>query len=105
MSTQRAEYKKYQEGQAKTAMNSDKIHRLESIGFAWFMALWEDKKFSIVHNFDFGCLCYSEELPTTCMDNIAKKGDIERTHNKPVEAGMNICKSFHSVNNAIVHQT
>lgn len=39
VSTQRAEYKKYQEGQAKTSMNADKIRRLESIGFAWFMAL------------------------------------------------------------------
>jgi len=39
VSTQRAEYKKYQEGQAKTSMNTDKIRRLESIGFAWFMAL------------------------------------------------------------------
>ena len=39
VSTQRAEYKKYQEGQAKTSMNAGKIRRLESIGFAWFMAL------------------------------------------------------------------
>ncbi|KAL7531259.1 hypothetical protein ACHAXR_003939 [Thalassiosira sp. AJA248-18] len=39
VSTQRAEYKKYQERQARTAMNADKIRRLESIGFAWFMAL------------------------------------------------------------------
>mmetsp|Transcript_37868 Transcript_37868/g.64652 ORF Transcript_37868/g.64652 Transcript_37868/m.64652 type:complete len:658 (-) Transcript_37868:350-2323(-) len=39
VSTQRAEYKKYQEGQAKTSMNADKIRRLEAIGFAWFMAL------------------------------------------------------------------
>ena len=39
VSTQRAEYKKYQEGQVKTSMNADKIRRLESIGFAWFMAL------------------------------------------------------------------
>lgn len=39
VSTQRAEYKKYQERQVKTSMNADKIRRLESIGFAWFMAL------------------------------------------------------------------
>ena len=39
VSTQRAEYKKYQEGVAKTSMNADKIRRLEEIGFAWFMAL------------------------------------------------------------------
>jgi len=39
VSTQRAEYKKYQEGAAKTSMNAEKIRRLESIGFAWFMAL------------------------------------------------------------------
>ena len=39
VSTQRAEYKKYQEGQEKTSMNEDKIRRLEEIGFAWFMAL------------------------------------------------------------------
>ena len=39
VSTQRAEYKKYQEGQAKTSMTREKIRRLEEIGFAWFMAL------------------------------------------------------------------
>lgn len=39
VSTQRAEYKKYSEGVAKTSMNADKIRRLEEIGFAWFMAL------------------------------------------------------------------
>lgn len=39
VSTQRAEYKKYQEGQSKTSMNANKIRRLENIGFAWFMAL------------------------------------------------------------------
>lgn len=39
VSTQRAEYKKYQEGLVKTSMNAVKIRRLESIGFAWFMAL------------------------------------------------------------------
>ena len=38
VSTQRAEYKKYQEG-TKTSMNADKVRRLEGIGFAWFMAL------------------------------------------------------------------
>ena len=39
VSTQRAEYKKYNEGGIKTSMNADKIRRLEAIGFAWFMAL------------------------------------------------------------------
>jgi len=39
VSTQRAEYKKFQEGESKCSMNADKIRRLESIGFAWFMAL------------------------------------------------------------------
>jgi hypothetical protein len=39
VSTQRAEYKKYSEGDAKTSMNDEKVRRLESIGFAWFMAL------------------------------------------------------------------
>lgn len=39
VSTQRSEYKKYQERQVKTSMNPDKIRRLESVGFAWFMAL------------------------------------------------------------------
>ena len=39
VSTQRAEYKKYQEGNAKTFMTDEKIRRLESIGFAWFMTL------------------------------------------------------------------
>lgn len=39
VSTQRADYKKYQEGESKCSMNADKIQRLESIGFAWFMAL------------------------------------------------------------------
>ena len=34
-----AEYKKYQEGNAKTFMTDEKIRRLESIGFAWFMTL------------------------------------------------------------------
>lgn len=38
ISTQRAEYKKYQEG-SKCSMNADKIRKLENIGFAWFMAL------------------------------------------------------------------
>jgi hypothetical protein len=38
VSTQRAEYKKYCEGE-KSNMTADKIRRLESIGFAWFMAL------------------------------------------------------------------
>jgi len=38
ISTQRAEYKKYCEGE-KSNMTADKIRRLESIGFAWFMAL------------------------------------------------------------------
>jgi hypothetical protein len=39
VSTQRSEYKKYSEGQAKTTMTAEKIARLEGIGFAWFMAL------------------------------------------------------------------
>ena len=39
VSTQRADYKKYQEGMSKTSMNEEKIRRLEGIGFAWFMAL------------------------------------------------------------------
>ena len=39
VSTQRAEYKKYSEGQTKTTMTEEKVRRLESIGFAWFMAL------------------------------------------------------------------
>merc|ERR1712087_293637 len=39
VSTQRSEYKKYREGKKRTSMNPDKIRRLESIGFAWFMAL------------------------------------------------------------------
>jgi len=38
VSTQRAEYRKYQDGR-KTSMNADKIRRLEGIGFAWFMAM------------------------------------------------------------------
>mmetsp|Transcript_26207 Transcript_26207/g.55302 ORF Transcript_26207/g.55302 Transcript_26207/m.55302 type:complete len:431 (-) Transcript_26207:281-1573(-) len=38
VSTQRAEYKKYQEGQ-KTSMNADRIRRLDGIGFAWFINL------------------------------------------------------------------
>mmetsp|Transcript_8179 Transcript_8179/g.14953 ORF Transcript_8179/g.14953 Transcript_8179/m.14953 type:complete len:590 (-) Transcript_8179:233-2002(-) len=38
VSTQRAEYRKYQEGR-RTSMNADKIRRLEGIGFAWFMAM------------------------------------------------------------------
>lgn len=38
ISTQRAEYKKYQEG-SKCSMNVNKIRKLENIGFAWFMAL------------------------------------------------------------------
>ncbi len=40
VSTQRSEYKKFSEGQTKTAMTEEKVRRLESIGFAWFMALW-----------------------------------------------------------------
>ena len=40
VSTQRAEYKKYTDGDgSKTAMNPEKIRKLEAIGFAWFMAL------------------------------------------------------------------
>mmetsp|Transcript_1977 Transcript_1977/g.3123 ORF Transcript_1977/g.3123 Transcript_1977/m.3123 type:complete len:622 (-) Transcript_1977:126-1991(-) len=39
VSTQRSEYKKFCEGDTKSAMNADKIRRLESIGFAWFMVL------------------------------------------------------------------
>ena len=39
VSTQRSEYKKFCEGDTKTAMNAEKIRRLESIGFAWFMVL------------------------------------------------------------------
>lgn len=38
VSTQRAEYKKYCEGE-KSNMTPDKIRRLEEVGFAWFMAL------------------------------------------------------------------
>lgn len=38
VSTQRSDYKKFQEGK-KSTMTEDKISRLESIGFAWFMAL------------------------------------------------------------------
>mmetsp|Transcript_26190 Transcript_26190/g.53347 ORF Transcript_26190/g.53347 Transcript_26190/m.53347 type:complete len:548 (-) Transcript_26190:377-2020(-) len=38
VSSQRAEYKKFCEGDLKTSMNRDKIRRLESIGFAWYMA-------------------------------------------------------------------
>lgn len=38
VSTQRAEYKKYCDGE-KTNMTDEKIRRLEGIGFAWFMAL------------------------------------------------------------------
>jgi len=38
VSTQRSDYKKFQEGK-KSTMTEDKIARLESIGFAWFMAL------------------------------------------------------------------
>jgi hypothetical protein len=38
VSTQRAEYKKHCEGQ-KSHMTAEKIRRLESVGFAWFMAL------------------------------------------------------------------
>jgi hypothetical protein len=39
VSTQRAEYKKYSEGNTKTTMTAEKIRRLEGIGFAWFMSL------------------------------------------------------------------
>jgi len=39
VSTQRAEYRKYNEGQAKSSMNASKVRKLEEIGFAWFMAL------------------------------------------------------------------
>ena len=39
VSTQRSEYKKFCEGDEKTSMTADKIRRLESIGFAWFMVL------------------------------------------------------------------
>lgn len=39
VSTQRAEYKKFCEGDEKTSMTTEKIRRLEEIGFAWFMAL------------------------------------------------------------------
>jgi hypothetical protein len=39
VSTQRSEYKKFCDGDDKTSMNADKIRRLESIGFAWYMAL------------------------------------------------------------------
>ncbi len=38
VSTQRAEYKKFCNGQ-KSSLNNEKIRRLDSIGFAWFMAL------------------------------------------------------------------
>lgn len=40
VSTQRAEYKKFCEGDEKSSMTTEKIRRLEEIGFAWFMALW-----------------------------------------------------------------
>lgn len=36
ISKQRAAYKKYRKGE-KSNMTADKIRRLESIGFAWFM--------------------------------------------------------------------
>ena len=39
VTTQRAEYKKYSEGNTKTTMTAEKIRRLEGIGFAWFMSL------------------------------------------------------------------
>eukprot|EP00804_Cyclotella_cryptica_P011990 CCRYP_004468-RA/>CCRYP_004468-RA protein AED:0.11 eAED:0.11 QI:403/0.75/0.8/1/0.5/0.4/5/185/622 len=39
VSTQRAEYKKFCEGDEKSSMTTEKIRRLEEIGFAWFMAL------------------------------------------------------------------
>lgn len=39
VSTQRAEYKKYSEGNTKTTMNAEKVQLLEGIGFAWFMSL------------------------------------------------------------------
>jgi len=39
VSTQRSEYKKFCEGDTKTAMTAEKVRRLESIGFAWFMVL------------------------------------------------------------------
>mmetsp|Transcript_4222 Transcript_4222/g.5937 ORF Transcript_4222/g.5937 Transcript_4222/m.5937 type:complete len:439 (+) Transcript_4222:42-1358(+) len=38
VSTQRAEYKKYCKGE-KSSLTAEKIQRLDSIGFAWFMAL------------------------------------------------------------------
>jgi len=38
VSTQRSDYKRFQEGK-KSTMTDDKIARLESIGFAWYMAL------------------------------------------------------------------
>mmetsp|Transcript_32576 Transcript_32576/g.77779 ORF Transcript_32576/g.77779 Transcript_32576/m.77779 type:complete len:601 (-) Transcript_32576:231-2033(-) len=38
VSTQRSDYKKFQEGK-KSTMTEDKIARLESIGFAWYMAI------------------------------------------------------------------
>lgn len=38
VSTQRAEYKKFCNGQ-KSSLTNSKIRRLDSIGFAWFMAL------------------------------------------------------------------
>jgi hypothetical protein len=39
VSTQRAEYKKYSEGNTKTTITAEKVRRLEGIGFAWFMSL------------------------------------------------------------------
>ena len=39
VSTQRAEYKRYSEGNTKTTMTAEKVRRLEGIGFAWFMSL------------------------------------------------------------------
>eukprot|EP00984_Skeletonema_dohrnii_P010285 scaffold3999_cov138-Skeletonema_dohrnii-CCMP3373.AAC.20 len=38
VSTQRAEYKKYCKGE-KSSLTAEKIRRLDSIGFAWFMSL------------------------------------------------------------------
>eukprot|EP00984_Skeletonema_dohrnii_P030330 scaffold21730_cov116-Skeletonema_dohrnii-CCMP3373.AAC.7 len=39
VSTQRAEYKRFNKGGEKSSLTAEKIRRLDSIGFAWFMSL------------------------------------------------------------------
>ena len=63
VSTQRAEYKKYCEGE-KSNMTSDKIRRLEEVGFAWFMALWwRNKKGNLTFLFEQNAECVMPHTP------------------------------------------